>query len=129
MPTTIQQFSWIYIAAGMVLFPLIIGFFLEAGKDLYNKLRGKKTNSEIKEEIERMCENKRNACPTSKDFSELSKDSDFMMGRQNTLRQKELPELTNKIDLLNLTVSNIDEKVDEIKTSITKLFDLWDSRK
>ena len=129
MPTATQQFSWIYIAAGMVLFPLLIGFFLEAGKDLYNKFRGKKTNSELQEEIERMCENKRDNCPASKDLTELSKDSEFMMKRQDTLRQKELPELDKKISLLTQTVQNVDKNVSEIKGDIKKLFELWDLKR
>jgi peptidoglycan hydrolase CwlO-like protein len=52
-----------------------------------------------------------------------------MMKRQDTLRQKELPELDKKISLLTQTVQNVDKNVSEIKGDIKKLFELWDLKR
>ena len=94
MPNTWSELNSFYLILGIIGIPLLLGFLTEAGKDLYNKITKKPTA----EDMYAKCKEARMNC--QKELLDLHKLDNYMLERQNRLREDRLPGIETQLKLL-----------------------------
>jgi len=132
MPTW-EQINLFYLVFAVISIPMVMGFSMEAGKDIYNLVRKRPTPDVLRKELVEMCEKNRRDClgrdHILTDIDDLKKDTQFMATQQSTMRQVRLPGIEKTLVELKSDVRHMSSNVDEIKTQIEKLFNLWNEVK
>jgi hypothetical protein len=112
---TTEQFNMFYLVLGIIGIPILIGFSMEAGKDLYNHLRRKPDHNDFFSK----CDEERKNCPTTKKV-------DIMEGKQVVLREDRLPRIEGRLDVIADRLETISKDVTYTKEELKKLFEIWD---
>jgi uncharacterized coiled-coil DUF342 family protein len=132
MPTW-EQINLFYLVFAVITIPMVIGFSMEAGKDIYNLIRKKPSPDNLRKELIEMCEKNRQNCLARdhivSDIGELKKNRDEVTGRQRELREERLPRFERTLSELKGDVKEVSGKVDDIKVQIENLFNLWNEVK
>ena len=143
MPT-FEQINLFYVALAVVCIPMLVGFFAEAGKDIYNKIRKRPSPEDIRTELDKaradfieMCKQNRQNCLSRDhiitDVKKLKDDHEYFSERQRVLREERLPRIETTLEGLKSDVKEVGVKVEtlskELKDDIQRLFDLWDGMK
>jgi len=111
---TLSEITTFQFVIAIIGIPLVLGFLTEAGKDLWNIIRKKPDASSYMT----ICAELRNSCRNKDDVQRLIKSDEVIVGRQNILRDKDLPEMKESLVRIEEQVKNMVEDLREIKVAL-----------
>ena len=111
MPSSWNELNSFYLILGLIGVPLLLGFLTEAGKDLYNKITKKAGIAEFYNH----CKENKESC--QKEIIGMHTLDDYMLNRQNRLREDRLPAIETQLKLIVEKQETTNRMLEEIKNA------------
>ena len=124
MNPTWPEINNFYLLIAVVGIPLLVGFFTEAGKDLYNTVRKKPSSDQFLEK----CKEARNECISrmKEEITGLKKQDELMSIKQSDFRENKLPDIERKLSKIETNTQGTKDQLDKLNKTVCDFFDKWD---